>query len=998
MNRKAWIIAAVLGAGILAVTGFKSVPPRDEEIVAVRWLGSSGSSRLEPGIRWVPPLVASVSRYPTGEFEVALSLRGPRGEGLATREGARVRVSLEATLRPAPGEIHRLDESLGRDYREPDALAHLLLEPALETVAALEYDGLLAGDPAPARTLADALRGRLERSGLEVENLSGLSVWPALGMGAGGPGDPRILLVGLDGADWKLLDPLMERGLMPNLSRLVGRGVRARLKTITPMLSPIIWTSMATGKRPEKHGIVDFLAVDSRTGRQMPVTSTMRQVRAFWQILSAAGVSVGTVGWWATWPAEEVLGFMVTDRVAYQLFGPGTSGEGLRGRTWPEELILSLAPQIQAAGDRAEKDLQEVLGRSPDQGSADESALQQILVSTRTYHHAALRLLREYRPRVAAVYYEGPDTVAHLFMRYAPPRLPGVSQEEVLRWGGVVERYYQLQDSLLGQLLEAAGDGTVVMVVSDHGFKSGSTRPQTDPRIGVGMAADWHRKFGVLVVAGPGVPAGSSLSDVSILDVTPTLLALAGLPAAEDMDGRVIEAVVPPERLLPSVATYEGARAGDRSPEALEDPAAEAVEQEIIAKLTTLGYLGQTTPNASNNIGITLLQQGRVAEAEEAFRRAYRQDPDFLSARLNIARALMASGKMNEALSELRAVREADPALPDVDNLIGNVFMALDDLEGARKTFLEALDKDPRNPHLWNSLGIVLARQGRPQEALEAYRRVEEIDSDYAEAINNAGLVYRDTGRPDLAVATFRRAIEADPDFPGSYNNLGLVHQDRGDLQAALEAYDQGLEADPENPIIWNNRGSALLGLKRLEEAREAFLRAVGADPEYASAHNNLGAVLGMLGDPEGELDEYLSAIDLDPDYVDARLNLSLALIRRGRPREGLKALEQVLELDPDHPRAGLEKGLALVSLGEEEEGLRALERVRDLEPGWPAPHNALARLHLALGRREEALREARASLSINPDQPAIRELEARAAANEGEEGGEPGPTSGSRP
>src|ERR1700735_3273104 len=70
---------------------------------------------------------------------------------------------------------------------------------------------------------------------------------------------PRLLLVGWDAADWKVIDPLMSQGEMPNLASLVSEGVRGNLATMYPALSPMLWTSIATGKRPSKHGIHGFI-------------------------------------------------------------------------------------------------------------------------------------------------------------------------------------------------------------------------------------------------------------------------------------------------------------------------------------------------------------------------------------------------------------------------------------------------------------------------------------------------------------------------------------------------------------------------------------------------------------------------------------------------------------------------------------------------------------------------------------------------------------------
>jgi predicted AlkP superfamily phosphohydrolase/phosphomutase len=602
-RRRAAVAAAtvVVLAG-LAASGFYRVPGPEEALVVSEWLGGIAPEQQEPGVSWRLPLLVRIARYPAAPYEALLEYGRAEGRSIVSRDGAPLRASARLRLRPDPDGAVALHRAVGSGFQSTEALSASLIDAFLGSTRAIAYDDLLALGEEAAGEVEIALRAGARDIGLGLEGIDEIRFWPEVypeGYDPAAAAGPRILLVGLDGADWKLLDPLFERDLMPNLERLVREGARARLRTIAPVLSPIIWTSAATGKRPEKHGIVDFLAVDSRTGRQMPVTSTMRTARAFWEILSARGISVGTVAWWATWPAEPVLGFQVSDRVAYQLFGQSESGEGLRGRTYPEGLILSLAPLVAAAGDRAREDILEILGGPASEENQDEQGLLQILTSTRIYHHAALSLIREYAPRVAAVYYEGTDTVAHHFMRYAPPRMRGVTPEEVDRWGDVVERYYVFQDRLLGELLGAVGEGTTVIIVSDHGFMTGATRPQTDPRIGVGAASDWHRKWGVLVVAGPGIPVGETLPDLSVLDVTPTILALLGLPAAEDMDGRVVEELLGKGRgaAPPPIATYEGEERWKPPTEpstAGFDPVAARVGGEMIAKLTALGSRGAT--------------------------------------------------------------------------------------------------------------------------------------------------------------------------------------------------------------------------------------------------------------------------------------------------------------------------------------------------------------------------------------------------------------------
>lgn len=123
----------------------------------------------------------------------------------------------------------------------------------------------------------------------------------------------RVIVLGLDGMDPQTVDLLMAEGRMPNFAKLRTEGAYGRLMSSKPMLSPIIWTTIATGKTPDQHRIGHFVTVNEQTGEQLPVTSQMRKVKALWNILTDAGRTVDVVGWWATWPAETVKGTMVSD-------------------------------------------------------------------------------------------------------------------------------------------------------------------------------------------------------------------------------------------------------------------------------------------------------------------------------------------------------------------------------------------------------------------------------------------------------------------------------------------------------------------------------------------------------------------------------------------------------------------------------------------------------------------------------------------------------------
>ena len=128
--------------------------------------------------------------------------------------------------------------------------------------------------------------------------------------------DTKVLLIGVDGATWKIIDRLLASGELPTLQYLIDRGVRAPLTTLEPTLSPAIWTTIATGKLPDRHGILGFDGVPGLTMKTLP-TSQMRKTKAVWNMVSDVEKTVGFINWWCSWPSEKVNGFIVSDRATY---------------------------------------------------------------------------------------------------------------------------------------------------------------------------------------------------------------------------------------------------------------------------------------------------------------------------------------------------------------------------------------------------------------------------------------------------------------------------------------------------------------------------------------------------------------------------------------------------------------------------------------------------------------------------------------------------------
>jgi len=373
----------------------------------------------------------------------------------------------------------------------------------------------------------------------------------------------RVLLLGIDGLDPLAIDLLMSEGKLPNFARLRQEGAYGRLISQKPLLSPIIWTTIATGKTPGQHGIGHFVAVEPTTGEKLPVTSDLRQVEALWNIASTAGRRPAVVGWWATWPPEPIDGFIVSDHSAYHfLFEEGfTGGQPEETTTHPPELAARIAPQLRRPTDLAYDDLtpfvdvsHEEFSRSFDL-SDDLGHFKWALATAQSYRDVGLQLWREERPDLQMVYIEGVDSTSHLFGHlFRVSGLAGELAEQQIRFGRAVEEMYRFADELLGRFLAEMDDQTTLVVASDHGFRLGELHDDPSRVRDMRRVSErFHRVEGILYLYGRGVKGHARIDQPQLVDLAPTVLTLLGLPAAEDMPGRVLtealEAGPPPKRI-----------------------------------------------------------------------------------------------------------------------------------------------------------------------------------------------------------------------------------------------------------------------------------------------------------------------------------------------------------------------------------------------------------------------------------------------------------------
>lgn len=375
----------------------------------------------------------------------------------------------------------------------------------------------------------------------------------------------RVRVLGIDGLDARMVEQMAGRGEMPRLKALLASGARARLKAEPEQVPAIVWTTIATGRGPATHGIrstgarrlagmrtpvplgdsgvlarmlgraTDLL----RLTRAQPATSVLRGAKALWNVASEKGLRVGVVNWWATWPADPVNGYLVSDRAFFKLEKAGAFDREAHPPAVFERLQRLLpGPE----GERARRlDL---------------------------FHlEAALLLRSEKPPDLEALYLPGLDIFTMQQLGEAPAEDPAALGS---RLDGI-RSYYRFVDDLIGRLHDDLRGEDVLVMVGDPGRLA--RRANASPE-------------GILLFWGRAVAPGD-LGLVSARDVAPTVLHLAGLPASRELEGSVLEAALSAafrtSHPVRTVGSY-----GRRPPTV---PAESAFDREMLEELRSLGYV-----------------------------------------------------------------------------------------------------------------------------------------------------------------------------------------------------------------------------------------------------------------------------------------------------------------------------------------------------------------------------------------------------------------------
>jgi predicted AlkP superfamily phosphohydrolase/phosphomutase/tetratricopeptide (TPR) repeat protein len=660
----------------------------------------------------------------------------------------------------------------------------------------------------------------------------------------------KVLLIGWDAAaDWKVMHPLIDAGKMPTLKKFINEGVMGNLATLDPPLSPIMWTSIGTGKTADKHGVMGFTQPREDGSGIQPVLSTSRKVKAVWNILMQEGYKSHVIGWWPSHPADPINGVCISNFYHHATGALDDEWKMAPGTVHPPELADILA-ELRVHPD--ELTASHIAPFVPDLEKIDQTkdqrlrSVAKITAEASSMHAAATWIMENQAWDFLAVYYDAIDHYCHGFMKFHPPYREGIPRDLYDLYHEVVESGYRFHDMMLERLLQLAGDDTTVIMCSDHGFHPDHLRPLQLPKEPAGPAAE-HSPYGMIAMRGPNIKQDQLIYGSTLLDITPTVLTLFDLPTARDMDGRPLLQAFKQAPELKVIDSWEDVvgDCGMHAVDAKQDP---WMEQEALDQLVALGYIEPPGDNVQKTV------ENNARESKYYLARVYLSKNDYADA--------------------LPLLEELFAKYPDQSRFglrLANVYLNLERIAEARRVTDEtiAVSEQTQVQEIKDNFAQQKAAKEKAEKEKADEEKTDEVTEEsqkIPELPDDATLLeqIRQRNRPTLellqgnlclaeenpeqALEHFQKAQTASPRLPDLQSSIGHSYLKMQQLQDAEEAFFQGLEINPDSAAALYGLGLVYLQMRQFTDAAETLMDSVGRIYHNPNAHYFLGEAFYRLG------------------------------------------------------------------------------------------------------------------------------------------------------
>ncbi len=670
----------------------------------------------------------------------------------------------------------------------------------------------------------------------------------------------KLLLIGWDAADWKIIDNLIKKGQMPALEKLIKNGTSGNIVTLDPPLSPMLWTSIITGVYPDKHGIIGFSEpIPDKVGIR-PVSSHSRKTKALWNIFSNERLKTHVIGWWPSNPVEEINGIMISNLyhkakdninkwdIPPQTIHPKEYIDLFKFlRIHPTELtqehLLPFVPEAKNINQEKDRRLYQIA---------------KILAEAGTVQAATTWILDNEEWDFTAVYLDSIDHFCHGFMNYHPPRMTMINNEDYELFKDVINSCYRFHDMMLEELIRLAGKDATIMLISDHGFHSDHLRPKLLPDEPAAPALQ-HRDYGIFCIKGPGIKKNHKIFGASLIDISPTILSLYNLPVGKDMNGKILIDIyekAPEPRYITSWENIEGNNfAMLKSDNTSQDT---YTAQEAMKQLIELGYIEDPGDDVKKAVEITIKENrynlarvfmgtNRYVKAIPILEDLYKNYNTESRFALRLITCYTETGEQERALelSNLynsiitNKVKEISKELNSYNK---DEFHLLKEEEKQEYNKLFRRFKDSQKDVFRIALlqTDILLKLNKPKDALKIIKDVETVLPPQRSVLNKLGNIYISLQEYKKAEQSFKKLLEIDKINHIGHSGLAIVYLKTQQYEKSIEESLKAIELVHHYPLAHYHLGEALMYLGLYEEAANAFELTLQMLPSVGKARNFL--------------------------------------------------------------------------------------------------------------------------------------------------------------
>lgn len=546
---------------------------------------------------------------------------------------------------------------------------------------------------------------------------------------------------------------------MPKLSSLIEVGVSGNLAPVQPLVGPMLWTSLATGKRADKHGICSLLEPLPGNAGYRPVTRTSRQCQTIWNILSAAEMKSHIIGWPVTSPAEPINGTIISDQFLLQQDHCRLHEQDIveRNLCYPQALADDLFPLLVNRRDLAAETLAKSdFGPASQDASQDKDSLAIFVAAASTIHAVACRQLSQEPWDFAAVWYPTFDC----------------------------KSAWKFQDDMLSSLVDLAGEETTVILVSPQAA--------TDMTVAQGDPNTASHRFGIACLAGSGVDHGKVLRGATILDIVPTVLSMFDLPIGADMDGRPWREAISEQaspRQTPTWELIEGSAepvVKNQSESLLDAFPSESVEPDS----ATTEMLKLIRRNQKINLALALSDSNRAALAVNFWNELMADFPEDPYFPLQLISSLINTRDYIECRKVIAQLTPEMAEHPQVRLALAEVEFNDGHIDKARCIVRDIVDKDLALSEWLNRAGNILLKCNAWKEAAQVFLKSLQAQTNNPSARHGLSTAYWEQDQFEDAIRESRQVLATVPSFSQARFTLAKSLQGIGKLEEAIDAFE----------------------------------------------------------------------------------------------------------------------------------------------------------------------------------------------------------------